>query len=128
MGDPTTPTDDNTPVIRPEVEPDYRFTLANERTFLAWLRTSLGLLASSVAVLQFLPEPANPVVRIGLGGLLGALAIVTAAGGLHRWRSNDFAMRHDLPLPRPHVVTYVTVVLIAIAVIAVIVAIATAVK
>ena len=26
------------------VEPDYRFTLANERTFLAWQRTALGLL------------------------------------------------------------------------------------
>ena len=26
-------------------EPDYRFTLANERTFLAWVRTALGLLA-----------------------------------------------------------------------------------
>jgi uncharacterized membrane protein YidH (DUF202 family) len=26
-------------------EPDHRFTLANERTFLAWMRTSLALLA-----------------------------------------------------------------------------------
>jgi putative membrane protein len=26
-------------------EPDYRFIFANERTFLAWQRTSLGLLA-----------------------------------------------------------------------------------
>jgi len=33
----------------PEVEPDYRFTLANERTFLAWQRTALGLLAAAVA-------------------------------------------------------------------------------
>lgn len=26
-------------------EPDYLFSLANERTFLAWIRTSLALLA-----------------------------------------------------------------------------------
>ncbi|MGA9680044.1 MAG: DUF202 domain-containing protein, partial [Mycobacterium sp.] len=35
-----------------EIEPDYRFTLANERTFLAWQRTSLGLLAAAVALVQ----------------------------------------------------------------------------
>ncbi|MGH3672809.1 MAG: DUF202 domain-containing protein, partial [Pseudonocardiaceae bacterium] len=37
---------------REEFEPDYRFTLANERTFLAWLRTALALLAAAVAVVQ----------------------------------------------------------------------------
>src|SRR3984893_15268857 len=35
-----------------EGEPDYRFTLANERTFLAWQRTALGLLAAAVAVVS----------------------------------------------------------------------------
>ncbi len=38
-----------------EREPDYRFTLANERTFLAWLRTSLSLLAAGIAVVQLIP-------------------------------------------------------------------------
>jgi hypothetical protein len=33
-----------------EQEPDYRFTLANERTFLAWIRTALALIAGGVAV------------------------------------------------------------------------------
>ena len=36
-------------------EPDYRFTLANERTFLAWIRTSLAMMAAGVAVVQFVP-------------------------------------------------------------------------
>ena len=31
-------------------EPDIRFTLANERTFLAWVRTAIGLVAAGVAV------------------------------------------------------------------------------
>jgi uncharacterized membrane protein YidH (DUF202 family) len=39
-----------------EFEPDYRFTLANERTFLAWQRTALGLLAAAVAVVHLVPE------------------------------------------------------------------------
>lgn len=28
-------------------DPDYRFSLANERTFLAWIRTALALLSLS---------------------------------------------------------------------------------
>src|SRR6185312_1745313 len=31
-------------------EPDYRFSLANERTFLAWIRTALALMAAAVGV------------------------------------------------------------------------------
>ncbi len=34
-------------------KPDYRFTLANERTFLAWIRTALALMAGAVGVDQF---------------------------------------------------------------------------
>ncbi|WAC57434.1 YidH family protein [Gordonia sp. SL306] len=101
-------------------EPDYRFTLANERTFLAWQRTSLGLLAASVAVLQFLPGDTHPAVRYGVGGLLGALSVATAVGGLMRWRSNDDAIRHDQPLPRPRLIAYVASALAVIGVIAVI--------
>ena len=34
-------------------DPDYRFTLANERTFLAWIRTALAILAGGVLLHQF---------------------------------------------------------------------------
>ena len=40
-------------------EPDIRFTLANERTFLAWVRTSIGLVAAGVALFHFLDESAG---------------------------------------------------------------------
>lgn len=83
-----------------EFEPDYRFTLANERTFLAWLRTALALLAAAVAVVQLVPEFAFPGARHVLGGLLAALAVLTAAAGLRRWELVDYAIRRGLPLPR----------------------------
>ena len=84
----------------PEVEPDYRFTLANERTFLAWQRTALGLLAAAVAVVQLVPELSIAGARHVLGILLALLAILTAGMGIFRWRQVDRAMRRDLPLPR----------------------------
>lgn len=89
-------------------EPDYRFTLANERTFLAWQRTSLGLLAAAVAVVQFMPELTVPGLRHILGVLIGAMAVATAAAGLVRWAQVDRAMRHDQPLPRPAIPIYLT--------------------
>ncbi len=83
-----------------EFEPDYRFTLANERTFLAWLRTALGLLAAAVAVVQLVPELVIPGARHVVGGILALLAIFTAASGMHRWEQVNKAMRLGLPLPR----------------------------
>jgi putative membrane protein len=82
-----------------EDEPDYRFTLANERTFLAWQRTSLGLLAAAVALVQLVPELAVPGARRLLGIGLAALAIFTSGMGLVRWRQADRAMRRGEPLP-----------------------------
>lgn len=90
------------------IEPDYRFTLANERTFLAWQRTSLGLLAAAVAVVQFMPELTVPGLRHILGVAVGAMAILTAVAGLRRWSQVDRAMRHDEPLPRASVPRYLT--------------------
>jgi putative membrane protein len=79
-------------------EPDYRFTLANERTFLAWIRTALGLLAGGVAVRQLVPEPALASTALAL--LCVALAAALAAAGYPRWRRVQRAMRHGGPLPR----------------------------
>ncbi|CAN3127165.1 YidH family protein [Mycobacterium sp. smrl_JER01] len=96
------------------IEPDYRFTLANERTFLAWQRTALGLLAAAVAVVQFLPELGVPGLRHALGGAVGVLAMLTAGAGLHRWYQVDHAMRRDRALPRPRTPIYLTVGLLVV--------------
>jgi putative membrane protein len=98
----------------PEI--DYRFTLANERTFLAWQRTALGLLAASVAVIQFVPELGVPGARHLLGILLAVLATVTAAVGLLRWRQTDRAMRDGTALPHHPTPAYLAVGLTVIGV------------
>ena len=102
-----------------ECEPDYRFTLANERTFLAWQRTALGLLAAAVAVVQLVPELSIPGARHALGLLLAVLAILTSGMGLVRWEQADRAMRRGGPLPRHPTPAYLAVGLIVVGLIAI---------
>lgn len=78
-------------------EPDYRFTLANERTFLAWIRTALALAAGGLAAVSLLDDV---VLGETLGILLLALSFLTAASAYRRWALNERAMRLDEPLPR----------------------------
>jgi putative membrane protein len=97
------PSERSGPDDHAEHEPDYRFTLANERTFLAWLRTSLSLLAAGVAVVQLVPSFTIPGARAVTGALLTVLAVVAAVSGILRWRSVEHAIRCGRPLPRQRV-------------------------
>jgi len=81
-------------------EPDVRFTYANERTFLAWNRTSLALIATGVAATQLLPKFEVTWGRRLLGLPLIALGAVLAVTSFLNWRSNERAMRRGEPLPR----------------------------
>lgn len=83
-----------------EHEPDYRFTLANERTFLAWLRTTLALLAGAIAVAGIVPRLSLPGGRRVVSLILVALALVSVIGAVLRWRAVELAMRRDRALPR----------------------------
>lgn len=83
----------------PEHEPDYRFTLANERTFLAWIRTALALLAGAVAITQLVPDLGLPYARKTLAALLAVISVAVVAGSALRWRASQMAMRRDAPLP-----------------------------
>ncbi|MEU6580348.1 DUF202 domain-containing protein [Nocardia sp. NPDC046763] len=67
-------------------ELDYRFTLANERTFLAWIRTALGLLAAGVAVHTLVQPFHHAGVRRLLSLSCIVLAVVLAAGAYTHWR------------------------------------------
>ncbi|WP_280235396.1 YidH family protein [Nocardia cyriacigeorgica] len=82
-----------------EEEVDYRFTLANERTFLAWMRTSLGLLAGGVAV-HTLVEPFRLAgFRRAIVLCCLALALILAIGAYAHWRRVGDAMRRGHALP-----------------------------
>ena len=88
-----------------EREPDYRFTLANERTFLAWIRTALGLLAGGVAVRQLVPRFSTPGATVTLAVACVSLAAILAAASYPRWRRIQRAMRVGAPLPRTSMIT-----------------------
>jgi putative membrane protein len=81
-------------------EPDYRFTLANERTFLAWIRTALGLIAGGVATAQLIPRATVPGARTALALACVALALLVAGTSYPRYRQVQTAMRQGQPIPR----------------------------
>jgi putative membrane protein len=72
---------------------DYRFTLANERTFLAWVRTALALLAGAVAVLHLLPLGWADGPRTVVGLTLAVLAAVITVYAPMRWYRVQRIMR-----------------------------------
>jgi putative membrane protein len=82
-------------------EPDPRFTLANERTFLAWIRTALAFLAGGIAVEAFTGEVFGPDLRRGVALTLLVLAMLVSGSACVRWLNVERAMRQRKPLPLP---------------------------
>jgi putative membrane protein len=93
-------------------EPDYRFSLANERTFLAWMRTALALLAAGVLLYEFASSVQGTGRWIGVG--LAGLSAVVACVAYLRWKANEIAMRHARPLPRTATLAAATAAIIAL--------------
>jgi putative membrane protein len=87
------------PDVERQADPDYRFTLANERTFLAWIRTALALIAGGVAIAQLLPPFPVPWGRHALATLLIAAGAVLAVTSVRRWQRVQDAMRAEEALP-----------------------------
>ncbi|MEP9381527.1 YidH family protein [Nocardioides cheoyonin] len=85
-------------VYDPGDEPDPRFSLANERTFLAWARTALAILAGAVA-LHSLDVPPTGWLRTVLVVLLVLLAVVCTLMSIIRWARVERAMRLRQRLP-----------------------------
>jgi putative membrane protein len=81
-------------------EPDVRFSYANERTFLAWIRTSLGLVTAGLAITQLLPPFTYGGGRRLVGLPLIALGVVIALFSIRNWEDNERAMRDKKPLPK----------------------------
>ena len=97
--------------------PDYRFSLANERTFLAWIRTALGFLAAGVGLDQLAPDFATPVIRELLALLLCLFSGGLAMYGYLRWLRNEKAMRLKEDLPYTNSLLIISLILMIVAVI-----------
>jgi putative membrane protein len=96
-------------------EPDYRFTLANERTFLAWMRTALALLAGGIALEEVAGAFSTEGTRTALAVTAVLFSLVLAASAFHRWRQVQRAMRLDEPLPHPWAVPLLATGIVAVA-------------
>jgi putative membrane protein len=81
--------------------PDTQAELANERTYLAWLRTGLALVAAGVAAERILPAEGIIWARQLIGVTLILAGVVTAALARRRWQSVDRALRAGRPIPHP---------------------------
>jgi putative membrane protein len=90
-------------------DPDYRFSLANERTFLAWIRTALALLAGGVLLEQFSTQLGPHAVVVVLAILLALLAAGISAMAYFRWRANEIAMRNGSRMPGTLAISLVAV-------------------
>jgi putative membrane protein len=104
-------------------EPDVRFTYANERTFLAWNRTALALIATGVAATQLLPSFHLAFGRRILGLPLVALGALVALTSYRHWRANETAMRLNKPLPRSPMPLVLSIGIGVVAVIALVLAV-----
>jgi putative membrane protein len=103
-------------------EPDPRFTFANERTFLAWIRTALGFLAAGVAVAAV----ARLVGPLGLETRLASVVLIVCGlvcgiAAFRRWMVNERAMRLGEPLPSSPMLLIVTAIVAGAALVSLVV-------
>jgi len=101
--------------------PDYRFSLANERTFLAWLRTALALIGGGFAVDQFLPG-LRWAWRVGLALALLGSGVLCSLRAVNHWVRCERAMRRgeDLPSSRFPAALSLGVAVVAVAMVVVV--------
>jgi putative membrane protein len=103
-------------------EPDPRFTFANERTFLAWIRTSLGFLAAGVAIAAVakLAGALGPETRVASIVLI-VCGLVCGVSAFRRWMINERAMRLGEPLPSSPLLLIVTAIVAGVALVSLVV-------
>lgn len=79
-------------------EPDPLYTLANERTYLAWLRFAVTLLAAAVAIDRlFIDHPLAGSQALAL--TLVVIAVAACGLGVRRWYVTERALRLKRALP-----------------------------
>lgn len=106
-------------------DPDPRLSLANERTFLAWIRTALGLIALGVGVATFVSTQLDRGFAVALSAGLIIIGGAVAAASWIRWISVERALRARRAIPSPRMgpaLAFGVSVMAAVAIIAVVLA------
>ena len=89
------------------VEPSPRFTFANQRTFLGWIRVALALIVAGVALKAF-AFPPQPSLRLAASILLLVLGLAVPILAWFSWAVTERALRCGEPLPASRVATTFT--------------------
>lgn len=106
-------------------EPDARFSMANERTALAWVRTALAVVAAGIGLTTVTRLAALPRVLDVLSALMCLLGAVLAVAAVLGWRRRERALRLRRALPAPVELPWVAVALVVVSgALAVVVAVA----
>ncbi|KAA0024892.1 YidH family protein [Antrihabitans cavernicola] len=87
--------------FRAGTDPDPRFTLANERTYLAWVRTATAFVASGVGLEAFGADVLDRSIRTPLAAVLLLAGGVIAITAFVHWISTERALRFGRKLPTP---------------------------
>lgn len=89
-------------------------SLAAERTYLAYLRTGLGLIAAGVAVAAAFPEAGALLPRRVIGVVLVLTGSLVSREAVRRYRAVQAAMRRGEPLPRASLTQALSWVLVVV--------------
>lgn len=96
-------------------DPDPRFTLSNERTFLSWIRTALALIAAGVALEAFELPALGQAGRRSVTTVLLLLGAALALGSFRRWLNTERAMRKRVSIPAPLMVPVLSLGIVIVA-------------
>jgi putative membrane protein len=80
-------------------EPDVRFSLANERTFLAWGRTSVAIIATGLIIGKVLAPESDTIIWSVLAGVIVVVGALLGLLAFRGYQRADTAIRRDEPLP-----------------------------
>jgi putative membrane protein len=95
-------------------DPDPRFSLANERTFLAWIRTALAFVAGGLAV-EALQVPLTPWLRLSVSVALVVAGIAATVQAWLSWVRTERAMRRLTPMPSSGLKLPIAAILVLVA-------------
>ena len=96
---------------------DARFTLAAERTVLAWVRTALGFIAAGVAIVYVAPSGDAEWLDAAIGVLMVVVGATIAVTGGYRWRRTMTVLREGGDMPGPSAVLVVVAAIVVVSIV-----------